>query len=374
MWGSWGRTVKLLRCQLQQCPRPLCQRPCPERGHAPPVKPPWKLLFFGTDNFALESLKVLSSTRSSAEPLLRSLEVVTLPGDVPVKTFAQQNSLPLHMWPPDLSHGQFDVGVVVSFGCLLPEKLINKFPLGILNVHPSLLPRWRGPAPIFHTILADDDVTGVTVMQIRPHRFDVGPILSQETFQIQKKLTSDELGAVLAVKGAQMLADTLKTLYEKIQNRMEQKTTGATFAPKVNKSMSWLVWEEQTTDYIDRLHRAIGSRVPLRTLWMDRTVKLLDYVGRCHNVVPDGSVFMPPGSVMFLKESNTLSIRCKDGWVGFRSVLLKKRLTAADFYNGYLHQSMKSPSGQAAHGLFLSGRTILTDNNHQQKRHLTRPS
>lgn len=373
MWGSWFRAVKLLRCQLQHW-RPLCQSLCPGGGHAPPAKPPWKLLFFGTDDFAVESLSLLSSTRSSADPLLQSLEVVTLPGDVPVKTFAHQNSLTVHTWPPDISHGQFDVGVVVSFGCLLPEKLINKFPLGILNVHPSLLPRWRGPAPIFHTIMAGDEVTGVTVMQIRPHRFDVGPILSQETFHIQKKLTSDELGAVLAVKGAQMLVDTLKTLYEKIQNKLEQRTTGATFAPKINTSMSWLVWEEQTTDNIDCLYRAIGSRVPLRTLWMGRTVKLLDYVGRCHNVVLDGSGLVPPGSVMFLKESNILSVRCKDGWVGFRSVLLKKHLTAADFYNGYLHQSMKSPSGQTAHGLFLSGRTIQTNDNHQRKRNLTRPS
>lgn len=382
MWISlWDRAVRPLRCQLQRWPQsrfprnwwPQSRCLSADRAHSPPTKPPWNVLFFGTDNFAVESLKVLSSSRSAAEPLVRSLEVVTLPGNVPVKRFAHQNSLPVHTWPPELSHGQFDVGVVVSFGCLLPEKIINKFPLGILNVHPSLLPRWRGPAPIFHTIMAGDEVTGVTVMQIRPHRFDVGPILSQETFHIQKKVTSDELGAVLAVKGAQMLVETLKTLEEKIQNKTDQSTTGATFAPKISKSQSWLVWEEQTADNIDCLYRAIGSRIHLRTLWMGRTVKLLDYVGRCHNVVQDGSGTAVPGSVMFLKESNTLSVRCKDGWVGFSSVLLKKRLTAADFYNGYLHQSMKSV--QSAHGLFTSGRTIQTNHSHEHKRKLrNRPS
>ncbi|KAJ0056490.1 hypothetical protein NL108_008333, partial [Boleophthalmus pectinirostris] len=247
----------------------------------------------------------------SSDPVVQTLEVVTLSGDVPVKRFAHQNSLPVHSWPPDISHGQFDVGVVVSFGCLLPQKLISKFPFGILNVHPSLLPRWRGPAPIFHTIMQGDEVTGVTVMQIRPHRFDVGPILSQEIYHIQKKLTSDELGDILAVKGAQMLIDTLKNLCEKLQNKKEQSTTGATFAPKISKSLSWLVWEEQTVDNIDCLSRAIGSRIPLRTLWMGRTVKLLDYVGRCYNVVPDGSGKLVPGSVFYLKESNILSVRCK---------------------------------------------------------------
>lgn len=373
MWGSWGRAGRLLQGQLHQW-KPLCHSLCSGRGHTSPAKPPWKVLFFGTDHFALESLKLLSSSRNAANPLLESLEVVTLPGDVPVKTFAHQNSLTIHSWPPDISHGQFDVGVVVSFGCLLPEKLINKFPLGILNVHPSLLPRWRGPAPIYHTILQGDEITGVTIMQIRPHRFDVGPILSQETFHIQRKFTSDELCAVLSVKGANMLVDTLKNLINKIQNKTEQNTTGATFAPKISKSLSWLQWEEQSTKDIDCLYRAIGSKIPLQTLWKGRTIKLLDYVGRCHSVVPDGSRLVPPGSVMFLKESNILSVRCKDGWVGFGAVLLRKRLTAADFYNGYLHQSMKSPSGQTAHGLFLSRRTIQTNDNCRQKNNLTRPS
>ncbi|XP_072321224.1 methionyl-tRNA formyltransferase, mitochondrial [Eucyclogobius newberryi] len=370
MWMTWARAVKLLRSQLQLQPR-QCRPLCPGRGHTPAATPaatpasspaatrPWKVLFFGTDDFAVESLKVLSTSRKCGDSVVQALEVVTLSGDVPVKRFALQSCLPMHRWPPDIGQGQFDVGVVVSFGCLLPQKLINKFPFGILNVHPSLLPRWRGPAPIFHTILRGDEVTGVTVMQIRPHRFDVGPVLSQETYRIQQKLTSDELGQVLAVKGAQMLIDTLRNLREKLQNKKEQSTAGATFAPKIDKSLSWLVWEEQSADDIDRLSRAIGARIPLRTLWMGRTVKLLDFTGQCHSVVPDGSGKLVPGSVFYIKESDIVSVRCKDGWVGFRSVLLKKRLTAADFYNGYLHQSVKSPAA-AAHGLFVSGRTPQT--------------
>ncbi|CAL1603378.1 unnamed protein product [Knipowitschia caucasica] len=366
MWMTWGRAVRLLRGQRQ-----LWRSLCLDRGDTSPGKPPWKVLFFGSDQFAVESLKVLSTSRKCDDSVVQCLEVVTLPGDVPVKRFALQDSLPLHPWPPDISPGQFDVGVVVSFGCLLPPKIINKFPFGILNVHPSLLPRWRGPAPIFHTVLQGDQLTGVTVMQIRPHRFDVGPILSQESYQIQTQVTADELGDILAVKGAQMLLDTLKNLCEKLRNKKEQSTTGATFAPKISTSLSWLVWEEQTTLQIDCLSRAIGSRIPLRTLWMGRTLKLLDYVGKCHSVVPDGSATLVPGSVFYLRESNILSVRCKDGWVGFRSVLLKKRLTAADFYNGYLHQNLKSCSGPSAHAVFVSGRTGQANhNNHLHKANL----
>lgn len=311
--------------------------------------PPWRLLFLGSDQFAVESLKLLTSSRSSGGGIVESLEVVTLSGDAPVKRFALQNHLPLHSWPPKNIDGRFDVGVVVSFGRLLPERLINKFPYGILNVHPSLLPRWRGPAPIYHTIMHGDRVTGVTVMQIRPHRFDVGPILHQELHEVPERCTADELGAVLATKGAHLLLDTLLMLPERLAHKKEQSKTGGTFAPKISKSMSWMVWEEQTCDQIDRLYRAIGSRIPLRTIWMDSTIKLLDFVGKCHISLSDQWKKPVPGSVIYQKESNTLAVCCKDGWVGFKAVLLKKRLTAADFYNGYLHQTTEA--------LFVSKKT-----------------
>lgn len=301
--------------------------------------PPWRLLFFGSDQFAVESLKALTSCRCSSDGLLKSLEVVTLTDNLPVKKFALQNNLPVHSWPPEDVDGRFDVGVVVSFGCLLPARLINKFPYGILNVHPSLLPRWRGPAPVFHTILHGDTVTGVSIMQIRPDRFDVGPILNQEVHQVPENCTADELGSVLATKGAHLLINTLKTLSERIENQKEQGQMGATFAPKISISMSWLVWEEQTCDQISRLYRAIGSRIPLRTIWGDETVKLSQFVGKCHISLSDERRKPVPGSVSFLKESNTLAVCCKDGWVGFKEVTLKKKLTAMDFYNGYLHQT-----------------------------------
>ncbi|KAL3066105.1 hypothetical protein OYC64_016114 [Pagothenia borchgrevinki] len=334
MW-LLGRTAAL-RC-LRAGGRPAARR-LSSSG------PPWRLLFFGSDHFAVESLKVLTSNRSSSGGVVETLEVVILPGDVPVKRFALQNQLPVHSWPPHSVDGQFDVGVVVSFGCLLPEKLINKFPHGILNVHPSLLPRWRGPAPIFHTIMHGDAVTGVSIIQIRPHRFDVGPLLQQERHQVPEGCTADQLEAALSSKGAHLLVDTLRTLSERIAHKREQSQSGGTFAPKINASMSWVEWEEQTCDQISRLHCAIGSRIPLRTTWMGRTIKLLDFVGRCHISLLDERSRAAPGSVSYQKESDTLAVSCKDGWVGFRSVVLKKRLTAGDFYNGYLHQTLHRKS------------------------------
>ncbi|XP_049573604.1 LOW QUALITY PROTEIN: methionyl-tRNA formyltransferase, mitochondrial [Syngnathus scovelli] len=349
---------------------------CPPRRRLCSSGPPWRLLFLGSDHFAVESLKVLAAERSRAGGAVSSLEVATLSADVPVADFARRQHLALHAWPPADVDGRFDVGVVVSFGCLLHQTFIDKFACGILNVHPSLLPRWRGPAPIFHTILNGDAVTGVTIMQIRARRFDEGPILNQALHTVPETSTAERLADVLAVKGARLqLLDTLRDLPRRMADKREQSPTGATFAPKIGVSMSWMVWEEHTCRDIDRLYRAIGWRIPLRTTWMGRTVKLVDFAGRCHISFaglsrravfvwlplpsrPDGAHWAfsshsdaseerTPGRVSFHKESDTLAVRCKDGWVAFKAVILNKRLTAADFYNGYLHQTLRRRGGAA---------------------------
>ncbi|XP_048471977.1 methionyl-tRNA formyltransferase, mitochondrial isoform X7 [Rhincodon typus] len=213
---------------------------------------------------------------------------------------------------------------------------------GILNLHPSLLPRWRGPAPIFHTLIHGDQVTGVTIIQIRPTRFDVGPIVMQQECAVPPRCTADELGVILAETGAEMLLSTLESLPELVKNAREQSKEGITFAPKINVGMSWVNWQEQTWEELDQIYRAIGSRIPLRTLWMDKTVKLLDLVDV--REIPVSLAFTPeqliPGTIHFHKESNTLL----NGWSGFKLVVLKKVLSAADFYNGYLHPYFRKGS------------------------------
>uniref|UniRef100_A0A8C4LI85 Methionyl-tRNA formyltransferase, mitochondrial n=1 Tax=Equus asinus asinus TaxID=83772 RepID=A0A8C4LI85_EQUAS len=183
------------------------------RGARVRERPPWRVLFFGTDQFAREALRALHAARyrGREEELIDKLEVVTVPSPsprgLPVKQYAVQSQLPVYEWP-DVGSGEYDVGVVASFGRLLSEALILKFPYGILNVHPSCLPRWRGPAPIIHTVLHGDTVTGVTIMQIRPKRFDVGPILKQETVPVPPKSTAKELEAVLSRLGANMVQNS----------------------------------------------------------------------------------------------------------------------------------------------------------------------
>ncbi|XP_039214804.1 methionyl-tRNA formyltransferase, mitochondrial isoform X2 [Crotalus tigris] len=323
------------------------------RGHATPAgeaprreKPPWRVLFFGTDHFSTEILRALQAARMPRpDHLVDHLEVVTLPPShskvLPVKKYAEQFHLPVHIWPDVGACENFDVGVVASFGRLLSEDLILKFPYGMLNIHPSYLPRWRGPAPIVHTVLHGDTVTGVTVMQIRPKRFDVGPIIKQEEFAIPPRCSAKELEPLLSKEGANMLIAVLQNLPESLTKKKEQPKEGVTNAPKVTVAMSCIQWEEQTAEQILRMHRALGAMMPLKTLWMGSSVKLLDFEEE--EILPDFTDKVVaekeaiPGLVLYHKQLKILVIRCKEGWVGVKTIIHKKKLTATDFYNGYLH-------------------------------------
>ncbi|XP_063781685.1 methionyl-tRNA formyltransferase, mitochondrial isoform X2 [Pseudophryne corroboree] len=308
--------------------------------------PPFNVMFFGTDEFALESLKILHRCSKAQEAVVGRLEVISLPSllrtGFPVANYAADQGIPIHEWPDTSQCNQFDVGVVASFGRLLREDLILKFPYGILNVHPSLLPRWRGPAPLIHTILNGDENTGVTIMQIRPKRFDVGPIVMQKTFPVPPNCTSKELETVLSKHGAEMLISVLKNVPECLRYATEQPTEGATFAPKISAALSCIRWEEQTPEQIIRLERAVGFAVkglfamPLQAVWNDKPIKFLNFIE-----VPDSLINSDfprnPGSIWYLPGPQIIAVRCKGGWVGIRTVILKKKMSAKDFYNGYLH-------------------------------------
>ncbi|XP_040198227.1 methionyl-tRNA formyltransferase, mitochondrial isoform X2 [Rana temporaria] len=302
--------------------------------------PPWNVVFFGTDDFALESLKILHRYSRTEEALVGRLEVVSLPSSLPkrfpVTNYADDQGLPVHPWPDTGQCDEFDVGVVASFGRLLSEDLILKFPYGILNVHPSLLPRWRGPAPIIHTVLNGDEKTGVTIMQIRPKRFDVGPVVMQKTFPVPPMCTSKELEAVLSKHGAEMLLSVLKNLPHCLSFTKEQPKEGVTFAPKISAALSCVRWEEQTPEEILRLERAVGFAIQLQAAWMGTPIKLISFTEVPGPLIRSDFPRLP-GAIRYLPGPEMLAVRCKDGWVGVRTVKLKRKLSAKDFYNGYLH-------------------------------------
>nr|CAD7260361.1 unnamed protein product [Timema shepardi] len=311
------------------------------------LSPPWRILFFGTDNFSVKSLKELFNQLEKGIHV-KQLEVVTsLKSKTnPVWQFAVQQNLPLHSWPIQATPKDFDIGLVVSFGHLIPNHVITSFPLGMLNVHASLLPRWRGAAPIIHAIMHGDTQTGVTIMKIRPHKFDVGEVLMQSCCHISPDDTLPELSNRLACLGSELLGQCVKELPQSLDLAKPQPQTGITYAPKVTASTAVVRWRDLNSTQVYNLYRALSGVFPLYTTYQGLPIKL--YNGTLPLPIVDSITrdkSPNPGFVDFHRPSGVLRVMCADGyWVAFHSIGVprKKPISAADFYNGYLSKTKES--------------------------------
>ena len=205
-----------------------------------------KIIFAGTPPFAAVALEALlqSSHQIVAvytqpdRPAGRGLKLTPSA----VKTLALQHQLPLYQ-PKTLKDEQeqkvladfhADVMVVAAYGLLLPEAVLAIPRLGCINIHPSLLPRWRGAAPIQRTIFAGDKESGVTIMQMDAG-LDTGPILLQREYPLAPDDTSQTLHDKLAVVGAEALIETLDLLAQDKIKPIPQDNTLATYAQKISK-------------------------------------------------------------------------------------------------------------------------------------------
>ncbi|KAK7096134.1 methionyl-tRNA formyltransferase, mitochondrial-like [Littorina saxatilis] len=349
------------------------------------TKPPFNILFFGTDSFALETLTALQKNRlnTSEGRVVDKLDVVSTSQKSAVSKFAEKQDLRLLTWPPDLGDlDAYDLGVLVSFGRLVPRKVIAKLPYGILNVHPSLLPRWRGASPIMHTVLNSDADTGVSIMSIQPKHFDTGPIIQQTRMAVPEGCTAQSLGNVLAKEGASLLVETLQAMPDVLHKAKPQSSEGVTYAHKASASMALIDWKQHTSQQIQQQYRALAGMFPLRTTWNGEPVKLADMVledVRVPSVAhrgsgsdsshsdqhvktsdahgsQDGGGMVEAGTVVYDPQSKAICVKCLDGWVAFLSVILKKRMSASDFYNGYLSKDKHKGVCFESHpnGLFSS--------------------
>lgn len=182
----------------------------------------------------------------------------------PVKVAALELGLPLHQpgsWKApetrELWDGlKIDLAVVVAYGHILPRWMLNSCPLGAWNLHFSLLPRWRGAAPVNHALLAGDEETGVSLMRISPG-LDEGPVLSQSHRDITQQDTAESLLEDLSRDAADLLMDQLPLLLSGSGQPMEQQHERATYASKLHKEMGRLDWRRPAVD----LHRQA------RALW-----------------------------------------------------------------------------------------------------------
>ncbi|HEU0156229.1 MAG TPA: methionyl-tRNA formyltransferase, partial [Stellaceae bacterium] len=218
-----------------------------------------------------------------------------------------------------------DVAVVVAYGMLLPKAILEAPELGCLNLHASLLPRWRGAAPIQRAIQAGDDVTGITVMAMEAG-LDTGPILLQEVVPIGPDTTAGELTAKLAELGARLI---LSALDQAVKGRIAprpQPRQGVTYARKVGREEGRLDWRRPAEE-LERLVRAFD---PWPGTFFEHKGERIQVMRAA--VLPEASG-RPPGSVL----DEALAIACGAGVLRLLRVRRAGRapLPAADFLRGF---------------------------------------
>lgn len=240
------------------------------------------IIFAGTPEFSVPVLDAL--VRSSHQvravytqpdrPAGRGQQLATSA----VKRFALDHDLPVEQ-PATLkdatalerlSAWSADVMVVVAYGLLLPQAVLDTPRRGCINVHASLLPRWRGAAPIQRAILAGDQETGVTIMQMDAG-LDTGPMLLKRTTPILSQDTSATLHDRLAVLGAQALVEALDSL-DSLQPEA-QPSEGATYANKIRKEEALMKWHEPA-EALARLVRAFNPWPVAETRWAGRQFRI----------------------------------------------------------------------------------------------------
>jgi len=227
-----------------------------------------KVVFFGTPEFSVPSLQALirhglevtAVVTRPDRPRGRGLTTIEPP---PAAVEARKHGISI-LQPDKTSDPAFlekvrdakpDAFAVAAYGHFLPDRLLALAPRGAWNVHPSLLPRWRGPAPVHRALLAGDPVTGVSIMRITD-RMDAGPVARQETTAIGTGETRGELERRLAILGADMLASVLAALERDSVILVAQDEERMTHAAMLKPGESELKWPEPSA-VLDRLVRAL---------------------------------------------------------------------------------------------------------------------
>jgi methionyl-tRNA formyltransferase len=187
---------------------------------------------------------------------------------------------------------RIDVLVVAAYGLILPRSILDWPRYGCINVHASLLPRWRGAAPIQRALLAGDAETGATIMQMDPG-LDTGPIIVAARIPIGPRDTAASLEHALAIEGAKLLIDVLDRLARGASiERMAQPTVGVTYAAKIDKAEAHIRWDAEAT-FIDRMVRAFDPAPGAVTAFQGESAKLWRA-----SVASSTARASPPGTVL----------------------------------------------------------------------------
>ena len=297
-----------------------------------------KIIFFGSGAFGLPSLEALIQAKENLvvvitapdKPKGRGLKLK----QSPIKEKAISYNLPV-LQPEDTKEPHFretlsslnpDLGILIAFGSILNREIIALPKMGIINLHPSLLPEYRGSAPIPRAIIKGEEETGNSIIKIN-EGIDSGEIIIQERVKIKPEDTAGSLSERMASEGASLLLKAICILKE---GRVELKTQDekkATFAPKLKKSDGLIAWDKEANE-IYNLVRGLSPWPSAYTFLEGKSLKIWETEIRERQG--------KPGEIIKADENGVL-VGCKKDSLLIKSLQLegKKKMSAPEFLRGH---------------------------------------
>lgn len=307
-----------------------------------------KIVFMGTPDFARESLKalyeaghnILAVVTNPDRPKGRGMKLVASP----VKEYAISKELQVLQPEKVRKNVEFiekikkmepDYICVVAYGKILPKEILEIPKKGCINVHGSLLPKYRGAAPIQWAVLNGEKETGITTMYM-DQGMDTGDMILKEKVEIGENETTGELWERLTIIGGKILVETIKQIEEGIAPRIKQ-TDEFTMAPMLTKEMSKIDWENQDSKQIKNLIRGLNPIMGAYTIINGKKIKLwkADIVKEKPEYLPEYSEYKP-GEIIYANEKKGLFIRTIDGAISVIEIQPEnnKKMNVSDFLRG----------------------------------------
>ena len=301
-----------------------------------------KIVFMGTPDFAEKSLEaiynsgheILAVVTNPDRPKGRGMKMVASP----VKEFAVSKNLKIYQpekvrknieFIEEIKKLQPDVICVVAYGKILPKEILDIPKLGCINVHGSLLPKYRGAAPIQWAVINGEKVTGVTTMYM-DIGMDTGDMILKEEVSIGEDETTGELWDKLSEVGAKLLVKTLKQIEDGTATRIPQ---GEDFsmAPMLNKEMSKINWNSQSAQEIKNLVRGLNPIMGTYSYLNDKKIKFWKV-----DVLPLENENVENGTILKSNSKDGLYIKAKDGMIKVLEIQGEnsKRMPIQDFLRG----------------------------------------
>lgn len=317
------------------------------------------IVFMGTPDFAEESLKKINESKHNVLAVVTTTDKPKGRGmklqPTPVKEYALENNLKIYQPEKVRDNTEFieeirtinpDVICVVAYGKILPKELLEIPKYGCINVHPSLLPKYRGSTPIQTAIINGDKTTGVTTMYM-DEELDSGDIILQEEIKIEDNQTAGEVWDILAQIGADLLVETLNQIENNTAPRKKQGED-YTITKMLDKSMSKIDWNNQTAVEIKNLTRGLnpimgtyamlnGKKIKFWNVdaistdeFVDKYTDFKSYKQRLENEVT-------PGAIVYIDYKEAIYVKTKEGIIKVKEIQGEnaKKMCTPDFLRGY---------------------------------------